>query len=189
MAETQSTFSESWHRVANQRLCLRAWVRIGRQNFRGERWFVLENPLTNEFFRLTPAAYAFVVRHDPKRTVEEVWRECLEKFPDDAPGQEEVLGLLAQLYFANLLQYDHGANSAELFERYKKRQQREWRARLLNVMFMRFPLLDPDRFLVRTLPAIGKFINPFGAVLWLGVVAVALKVAADNWEELKQQSQ
>ncbi|PYK97178.1 MAG: hypothetical protein DME19_17155 [Verrucomicrobia bacterium] len=179
MAAPSSTFSESWHRVANQRLCLRAGVKVRRQNFRGERWFVLENPLTNEFFRLTPAAYAFVARLDPKRSVDEVWRECLEKAVD----------LLAQLYLANLLQYDTASDSGALFERYRKRRQREWQARFLNIMFMRFPLLDPDRFLVRTLPVVGKFINRFGAVLWLGVVGAALKVAADNWEELKQQSQ
>jgi putative peptide zinc metalloprotease protein len=185
----QSTFSESWHRVASRRLSLRAGVTVRRQNFRGERWFVIENPFTNEFFRVRPAAYEFLARLHPARTVEDVWRECLEKFPDDAPGQEAVLQLLSQLYFANLLQYDHAADSASLFERFKKRQQREWRSRLLNLMFMRFPLLDPDRFLVRTLPVVGKFISLFGALLWLVVVGAALKVAADNWDALKQQSQ
>jgi putative peptide zinc metalloprotease protein len=189
MPSPESTFSESWHRVASQRLCLRAGVKVRRQNFRGERWFVIENPFTNEFFRVRPAAYEFLARLHPARTVEEVWRECLEKFPDDAPGQEAVLQLLSQLYFANLLQYDHASDSASLFERFKKRQQREWRSRLLNLMFMRFPLLDPDRFLVRTLPVVGKFINVFGALLWLVVVGAALKVAADNWEALKLQSQ
>ena len=129
MADPQSTFSESWYRVANQRLSLRAGVKVRRQNFRGERWFILENPITNEFFRLRPAAHEFVARLHPRRTVEEVWRECLDRFPDEAPGQEAVLQLLAQLYFANLLQYDRAADSAGLFERYRKRQQREWRAR------------------------------------------------------------
>jgi cob(I)alamin adenosyltransferase len=62
MAEAQATFSESWYRVANQRLCLRPSVKVRRQNFRGERWFVLENPFTNEFFRLRPAAYEFLAR-------------------------------------------------------------------------------------------------------------------------------
>src|SRR5439155_14520089 len=109
--------------------------------------------------------------------------------PDAAPGQEAVLQLLSQLYFSNLLQYSDASNSAELFERYKKRQQREWRARLLNIMFIRFPLLDPDRFLVRTLPVVGKFISVAGAVLWCLVVAVGLKVVADNWDAAKQQSQ
>src|SRR2546427_13169182 len=74
MANPQSTFSESWHRVAGQRICLQPAARIRRQNFRGERWFVIENPFTNEFFRLTPDAYEFVARLHPKRTVDEVWR-------------------------------------------------------------------------------------------------------------------
>src|ERR1041384_4387884 len=98
-----ATFSESWHRVAGQRLSLQPAARVRRQNFRGERWFVIENPFTNEFFRLTPAACEFVLRLRPGRTVDEAWRECLEKFPDRAPGQSEALQLLGQLYFANLL--------------------------------------------------------------------------------------
>ncbi len=43
------TFSESWYRVANQRICLRPGVNVRRQNFRGERWMVLENPFSNQF--------------------------------------------------------------------------------------------------------------------------------------------
>jgi len=189
MTGASSTFSESWYRVANQRLCLRSSARFRRQNYRGERWFVVENPLTNEFFRLTPAAYFFLARLDLNHTVDQVWRQCLEEFPEDAPGQEETLRLLAQLYFANLLQYDAASNSGELFERYRERKQREWRARLLNLMFMRFPLLDPDRFLVRTLPVVGPLISGLGAVLWLAVVGAGLKVAIDHWASLKQQSQ
>ncbi len=186
---SEATFSESWHRVATQRICLQPAARVRRQNFRGERWFVIENPFTNEYFRLTPDAYEFVIRLHPSRTVDEVWRECLDRFPDRAPGQGEVLQLLGQLYFANLLQYDRATDAAGLFERYRKRQQREWQSRLLNIMFMRFPLLDPDRFLVRTLPLIGRLISPFGAVLWLLVVGWGLKIVADNWSALKIQSQ
>ena len=189
MADPTSTFSESWYRVANQRLCLRPGVRVRRQNFRGERWFVLENPFTNEYFRIRPEAYEFVARLDPRRTVEEVWRECLEKHPDDAPGQEAVLQLLSQLYFSNLLQYDQATDASNLFERFKKRQQREWRSRLLNIMFMRFPLLDPDRFLVRAMPVAGKFISWFGAILWLVVVGAGIKVVADNWDAAKNEGQ
>jgi putative peptide zinc metalloprotease protein len=150
---------------------------------------VLENPFSNQFFRLRPAAYEFIARLRPDRTVQEVWQECLNKFPDDAPGQEAVIQLLSQLYFANLLQYDLAADSAQLFERFKKRRQREVAARLLNLMFMRFPLLDPDDFLVRTLPVVGKFISLAGAALWAIVVGLALKVVADHWPELHKQGQ
>ncbi len=189
MTGASRTFSESWYRVAGQRICLRPVVRVHRQNFRGERWIVLENPFSNQYFRLRPAAYELVARLRPDRTVEEVWQECLRRFPDGAPSQEAVIQLLAQLYFANLLQYDLAADSAQLFERYKKRRQREMRFQFLNIMFMRFPLLDPDRFLRRTLPVVGALISPFGAALWLLVVGLGLSVVAANVGALKAQGE
>lgn len=189
MADPLQTFSESWYRIANQRICLRPGIKVRRQNYRGERWLVLENPFSNQYFRLRPAAYEFIARLRPERTVQEVWQECLDRFPDDAPGQEAVLQLLSQLYFANLLQYDLATDSAQLFDRFKKRRQREIRSRFLNLMFMRFPLLDPDEFLVRTLPVVGKLISAFGALIWLVIVGSALKVVADNFPALRAQSQ
>lgn len=185
----EKTFSESWYRVANQKICLRPVVKVRRQNFRGERWIVLENPFSNQYFRLRPAAYEFVARLRPDRTVEEVWQQCLNRFPDTAPSQEAVIQLLSQLYFANLLQYDLAADSAQLFERYKKRKQREIGFRFLNIMFMRFPLLDPDRFLVRTLPVVKTLISPFGALLWLLVVGFGLSIVFGNFGELRAQGQ
>lgn len=189
MAEVLQTFSESWHRIANQRIALRRGINVRRQNFRGKRWIVIENPLSNQFFRLSPAAYEFVARLRADRTVEQVWVECLEKFPDEAPGQEQVIQLLSQLYYANLLQYAEAADSAQLFERYQKARQREVRSKLMNIMFMRFPLLDPDEFLNKTIGFVGKFISPLGAVIWLAFVGFALKLAFDNWGKLMEQSQ
>ncbi len=189
MRDGPATFSESWYRVAGQRLCLRSSVNVQRQYYRGERWYVLQDPLRNQFFRLRPAAYEFVARLRPDRTVEEVWRECLNLFPDEAPGQEAVIQLLAQLYHANLLQYDVASDTAQLFKRYQKTRQRELRARLTNIMFMRFPLLDPDDFLVRAMPVARKLISPFGALVWLAVVGAGLKVVADNFPALREQAQ
>lgn len=184
-----ATFSESWYRVAKQRLGLRAGVINRRQNYRGERWIVLENPMSNQFFRIRPETWEFIARLRPDRTVEEVWQECLERFPETAPGQEAVIQLLSQLYFSNLLQYDTGADAAQLFERYKKRTGREVRSRFMNVMFMRFPLIDPDRFLKRTLPVVSKMISPIGGLIWLVVIFFGLKVVAENAAQLWDQTQ
>ena len=189
MSEAPATFSESWYRVASQRLALRPTVRARRQLFRGERWIVLEDPFTNQFFRVRPEVHEFLARLRPDRTVEEVWRECFERFPAAAPGQEAVIQILAQLYHSNLLQYPMAVDATELFRRFEKTRQREIRSRLLNIMFARFPLLDPDRFLVRTLPWLGKLISPAGAAMWLMVVGWALKVAVDHAPALRDQAQ
>ena len=189
MSTPLPTFSESWHRVAGQRISLRPSVRARRQRFRGDPWVILDDPFNNQFYRLRPEAYEFVARLAPDRTVEEVWRECIERFPGTAPGQEAVIQLLSQLYHANLLHYPRATDASELFARQRKQAQRETRARWLNIMFARFPLLDPDRFLVRTLPVVGKLVSPAGAVLWLATVAWALKVVADHFTEAMDEAQ
>ncbi|MCB1093562.1 MAG: peptidase M50, partial [Verrucomicrobiae bacterium] len=106
MAATTQTFSETWHRIARARVSLRPSVRTRRVHFRGERWHVLEDPFSNQFYRVRPAAYDFLARLDGRRTVEECWLESLEVHPDEAPGQEEVVQLLAQLFHGNLIRSD-----------------------------------------------------------------------------------
>src|SRR5204862_7861762 len=132
--------------------------------------------------------YAFVARLRPEKTVQQPWQECLEKSPDEAPGQEAAIQLLSQLHFAHLLQYDFAEDSAQLFERYNRRVQREVRARFLNLMFMRFPLLDPDWFLQKALPVVGKLISPIGAIIWLIVVGFGLKIVAENFTPFRAQT-
>jgi putative peptide zinc metalloprotease protein len=189
MAEVPQTFSESWYRVASQRISLRAHVQIQRQYFRGKKWHVLHDPFNNQFFRIRPAAYEFVSRLNHRRTVQEVWDECLELFADEAPGQEEVIRLLAQLYHANLLQYELSRDSRQLFDRFKKRRQREVRNYLLSIMFARFPLFDPDAFLQRTLSFVRLLLGPIGMIAWIAVVAYGGKLAFDNFADVQEQTQ
>ena len=189
MAEAPATFSESWYRIANQKLSLRPGVNARRQVFRGERWVVLDNAFNNQFFRLRPEAWEFVGRLRPDRTVDQVWQECVRKFPDTAPGQETVVQLLGQLYQANLLLYDQAADTSNLFERLRKTRQRESQMRWMNIMFARFPLFDPDRLLNVAMPYLRWLISPFGTVLWLLVVGWALKLAADHAGELSAQTE
>lgn len=189
MARQTQTFSESWHRVANARVSLRPSVQSRRVHFRGERWHVLEDPFSNQFFRLRPAAYDFLARLDGNLTVEEAWQESLAVHPREAPGQEEVVQLLAQLFHANLIRSDLSPDSAGVFQRYRKRRHREIKSKLQGLLFLRLPLFDPNHFLGRTLPAASWLFTLAGFALWLGVIAAAVKVAIDHWPELTLQSQ
>jgi putative peptide zinc metalloprotease protein len=183
------TFSESWHRIADQRISLRSTVKVRKQLFRGEKWYVLHDPFNNQFLRLRPEAYEFVVRLRPDRTVGQVWEERLEGNPDGAPGQDDVIQLLAQLYFANLLYYELPADSAKLFERYSQRKQRELQSKLLSIMFFRLPLLDPENLLRRLMPAIRLIMSPLGTVIWIVTVVLAGKVVIDHFDVLAAETQ
>jgi putative peptide zinc metalloprotease protein len=180
MATNQRTFSESWHRVAELHVTLRPAVTIRRQLFRGEIWYVLQDPFNNDFFRLTQAAYDFVIRLSSSRTVAQVWEECLQHNAAAVPGQDEVIQLLAQLHHANLLFCELAIDSQKLFERYRKRQQRENRGKLLSLMFFRIPLFDPQPWLNRYAALARLLTSRFAVALWLLVLLLAGKALIDQ---------
>lgn len=189
MARPTQTFSESWHRVANARVTLRPALKMRRVYFRGELWHVVGDPFSNQYFRVRPAAYDFVSRLDGRRTVEDCWRESIAHNPDAAPGQEEVIQLLAQLYHGNLIRSDLAPDSTKLFERYRKRREKEIKGKLTSILFVRIPLIDPDAFLKKGLPYVRWLFGWSGALIWAGVVFAALKVILENFGTLWDQSQ
>jgi len=182
------TFSDAWHRVAGLRAALRPDVRARRQSAHGRRWYVLSNPLSNEFFRVSEDAYAFVSRLAADRTVEEVWRDTLAHDPESMLSQQEVVQLLGQLNLSNLLQADRAGASSSLFERYRQRRTRERRALLMSVLSIRIPLFDPDRMLNRAQPLIRALISPFGLLAYLLLLGLGVKALMDRGDELFHQA-
>ena len=149
MSVDRPTFSESWYRVSELTPRLHGAVNIQRQHFRGNLWFVLQDPASSRYFRLSEAAYHFVALLDGRRTVNQVWQICMERFGDGAPTQVEVIQLLCQLHEANLLQGNLAPDAQALFKRHRKRVWRDVRSAFGNLLFIRIPLWDPDRFLDR----------------------------------------
>jgi putative peptide zinc metalloprotease protein len=187
--QQRAIFSESWHRVAGQKLRLRPSVSIRRQTFRGERWHVAQDGFTNQFFRFREEAYDFVARLDGTRTIDEIWADCVRRRPETAPGQGEVVNLLAQLYQANLLMSDTPADTARLFDRHQKRRQQEVLSQLFGIFFLRIRLFDPDRLLNRTWPALRWLASRPAAIAWALLVVSALGVVFGHWDRAFDQSQ
>jgi putative peptide zinc metalloprotease protein len=182
-------FSESWHRVANQKIRLRPSVRVRKQFFRGREWYVANDLYGDQFFRFRPEAWDFIARLDGTKTVEEVWQTCLTRSGDEAPGQGEAIQILSNLYQSNLIVSDFPADVVQLFERQKRRHAREWKARLFGIFFLRIPLFDPDAFLNRTIRCVRPFLSLGGTLGWVLLVGTAIGVVFSNWEALFERGQ
>lgn len=180
MTAKNRTFSEAWHRVAELRVNLRHAVTMRKQLFRGETWYLLQDPFNNRFLRISPGAREFVARLKSGQTVAKVWEDCLARNPQDAPGQEDVIELLAQLYHANLLSCDLPADSSRLFERYQQRQQKEYRSKFMNLIFFRIPLFDPEKLLRHCAPLVQICTGRFVFLTWLVTVLFAVKVIVEQ---------
>src|ERR1700677_1154218 len=182
MIQIRPTFSESWYRVAPLRARLRSSAQISRQFYRGDRWYVVRDPAGNQFHRLSDAAYPFVGLLDGRRSVEEAWDLVGGQLADDAPTQPEVIQILSQLYAANLLETNVPPDATILLRRHKDQVKRKMQGRLMNVLFPRIPIWDPDQFLKRWMPLAKVAFSWFGAMIWLCVVGYAIATLAPRWD-------
>jgi putative peptide zinc metalloprotease protein len=180
----RSLFSPSWHSVADLKPRLVAQARIHRHVYRGQIWFVVQDQTGGKYHRLSSAAHVLVAAMDGSRTVQALWEQANVSSTGDACTQNEVVDLLVQLHGANLLQADTTADSAALFESYKKKRRATLKQWLLNPMSLKLPLLDPEPFLAHWAPRVAWCFGRGGALLWLAVVLPALVLAALHWGEL-----
>ena len=189
MLQLRPTFSESWYRVKDLKARLRPSAQISRQYYRGERWYVVRDPAGNQFHRLSDAAYRFVGLLDGSRTVGDAWELVGGQLADDAPTQPEVIQILSQLHSANLLETDVSADAMVLLRRHKQQMKRKMQGRLMNLLFPRIPIWDPDAFLKRWLPLVGPMLSKGGAIVWCLMILAACLALAPRWEDVKLAAQ
>lgn len=181
---SQSLVSSSWYRVAPLKPSLVGGLRIVRQQVRDQIWRLLVEPGTGRQLRLNPAAYAFAGRCDGRTTVEEIWRLLLEREGEQAPTQDEILRLLAQLSRAGLVQFDTAPNLSLLFARRDEDEERSRRA-FVNPLFLRVRLFDPARLLDALAPAVRSVARWPLLALWTIAVLLAALAAGMQFATLK----
>lgn len=180
----KSLFSPSWYRVAELRPRLRSHVRIHRQNFRGQVWYVMQDQASGRFHRFSPSAHLVMSLMDGKRTVQEIWDIACTRLDEDVLTQDEVIRLLAQLHRGDVIQGDVPPDIGEMTERDTMMQRRKTLMSFMNPLMIRLPLIDPERFLSFTYPLVRPLMSWFGLALFIGFVGSGVVLAAMHWSEL-----
>ena len=176
--------SASWYRVAGVRPQLRSHARLHRHRYRGEVWYLLQDPVSGHTHRFSPSAHLVIAAMDGRRTVAEIWEIANRRMKDAAPTQDEMIQVLGQLHSADMLQSDVSPDVAEVFERGERTERAKARRSWQNPMAVRIPLIDPDRFLDRLMPYVRPLWGFWGALVWLAVVLPALVLVPAHWADL-----
>ncbi len=175
-----------WYRVSGLHPSVAVHVKIQPQRFRRQTWYVLHNPVSGRFFRVSQAAHRIISLMDGSRSVQQIWSLVNEKLPDEEITQDETIDLLARLHHADALQSDITPDMQALFERRVQLRRRRRLRPLKNPLAVRIPLIDPDRLLDRLVPFVRPVFGAAGFLVWLAVVAAAVGLAAVYWEPLTQ---
>ena len=176
--------SSLWYRIADLRPRLLSRARLHRHRYRGELWYLLQDPASGKVHRFTASARLLLAAMDGRRSIDEIWRLAQRELGDAAPTQDEVLQLLGQLHSADLLQTDVSPDALEIFERGQTQDKAKSRRSWANPMSLRVPLVDPGAFLDRHARLWRMLWGRAGAIVWLLVVLPALMLLPARWHEL-----
>jgi putative peptide zinc metalloprotease protein len=182
----ESLFSPFWHRVSELHPRLRAGVRVQRQTYRGEVWYLLIDAASGRQQRINRAAYELIGRFDGRTSVNQAWTLLLEKLGDHAPTQEEVVRIVARLSESELVQLETKPDIEGLFRKRaeRSRRRRPW----VNPLAVSLPLFDPSRLLERLEPASRWLLHPVAFALWAAAVIGAALAAGTHWNALQDHA-
>jgi len=149
-------------------------AKITTHTFRGQVWYVAQDPVTLQYFRFGPTEHRVVKLLDGKHTLREIHTELQREMGAEAPSFQDLVAFVQMLRSANLLQSPEGEKLEALFERMKKKRSQRRKQMLSNFLFPQIPLCDPDRFLARTLPYVRFLFTRWFLAVWAAVVLVGI---------------
>jgi putative peptide zinc metalloprotease protein len=176
--------SQSWYRAAHLRPVLPRRAEVTRQMFRGQVWYVIRDPLTGKFTRISEAGHWLIAQMDGRRTLGEVWDAACAELGDAAPAQDEMLALISQLAALDLLHTNGLPDVDAMSERAGKVRRKTLLSRFLNPLAVRFPLFDPNALLDALWPFARPFFGVIGALAYLALLISGGVAAGRNWDAL-----
>jgi len=180
-----SNESPYWFQVADLKPALRGHVKIHRHFYRGKRWYVMQDPSTGRFHRFGREAYFFIGLMNGKNTMRAIWDKACQQ-QEHPPLQDELIQLLSQLHQFDVLRTDIPMDISEMVDRNERQLSQQRKARWRSPLALRFPLIDPDRFLNASQSLIRPLFSKLFFSIWLLLLTSACVVAAMNWPALTE---
>lgn len=162
---------------------LRSDLKASRQVYQGEPVYVVHDPITFRTHRLSVFQYRTLASLHPDRTVGENFETLVSKGEFEQDEESMFLSLVLNLHRLALVVLPV-ANGARLYEQHQKVKSMKRKGKILGALFMQIPLVNPDRFLTRTVGRVSwLFTRPF-LVVWMAAMLAAAFVLWQRWGEV-----
>jgi putative peptide zinc metalloprotease protein len=153
----------------------------------GKRYWVIKDATRLKYFRLQPEQYEILNLLDGKRSLEDVRRELIKKFPYVRPSVTDLQQLAIDLYRQGMAQSTRPGQGPALVKQAVLSREERVLAALSNVLSLRIPGFDCDRLLTRLVPYLGWVFTLAGALPLLLVVIASLAFFGTHYEEFRRE--
>src|SRR6516165_11662724 len=161
---------------------LRADLVVQPQFYEGMTHYVVKDPLALKYFRFKIEEYYLLEMFDGKQSLQEVKKAFERKYRPQTISIEDLTRFVAQLHEAGIIQIDSPEQAKVLIRRRRKNRWRKVWAFLANILFIKIPIIDPERLLTRMYPFFRWIFTRTFVCLSLMSMLLAVTLVASNWK-------
>lgn len=159
------------------------------QELGDEGSYLLEDPLNGRFYRLGRREHHFIRSLDGQRTISRIVAE-LAAAGDEALALDagEASSLVRMLIDAGLVASGDSEHAGRVWDEVNQpREQQQMFGRLGQLLFLKVPLGNPDRFFAWLARFFGWVASPGLALVWLAVIIWGTLAVRQDWERFRAQ--
>ena len=174
-----------WQRVSSLRPMLRSNVVIQPQEYRGVRWYMLQDHSSGKFCRINDLAFAFLGRLDGNLSVSEVLELTNRTRSEvDKLQVDDVLAVMAHLHEMEVLKGGLPVSLSEAIHRFNNSKRQKFKQSWGNPLAIKFALFDPEKLLEQLAPVARLIFSKVGLYAWLCISSIALVTLLLNSDSL-----
>ncbi len=152
------------------------------QFYEGMTHYVIKDPLALKYFRFKIEEYFLLQQFDGKQTLQDVKKAFEKKYRPQTISIEDLTRFVAQLHEAGIILIDSSEQAKVLIRRRKKNRWRRIWSFFANILFIKIPVIDPERLLTGMYPYFRWLYTRTFVGLSLLSMLTALSLVLFNWK-------
>lgn len=151
--------------------------------FQGEESWIIKDPISLKYVRLQGPEYLVFGLLDGQATYQQLKQTLDREYPDRIVRHDDLQTLISSLHRRGLLISENPGQAVPLLERQGKQRNQKRLSLLVSLLAIKFPGVDPERFLNWLYPRMRWLLSRTAFCLVVVLVLAAAFLILNNWQE------
>lgn len=139
------------------RLRKRSDLTSDEHRYQGRAFWVVKEPVGLKYYRFQEEEYAILEMLDGEASLDDIKKKFEQRFAPQKITYSDLQQFIGTLHRNSLVVSSATGQGRQLKRRRDERVRQEWKAKLTNILAIRFKGIDPERLLTRMMPFTGWF--------------------------------
>jgi len=174
--------SSETERRKQVKLRVRPDLSIQPQRYEGRTYYVVKDPVSLRYFRFKEQEHFLLSVFDGKTSMDAAQKAFEKRFRPERLTLEDLEQFGMQLMTVGLAQNESPQAGQQLYEHRRKRKRTELLQALTNILYIKIPIFDPEKLLLRMLPYFRFMFTNWFFIVSVSFMLGAVLTVAKNFE-------